>query len=130
MAEVIRDFATRQYRVRIEAVGDDDLDLSWDETGEVARKLQCGLLENFCARVVVVHVRCGVIGEAFLGGCIYEQPADFMDHKAVGRQNRALARRGETGRVGSYFVDMIHEAIAEARDNMQALNRVYVRAAA
>lgn len=126
---IIREFRTDRFRVTVEAEPDHDLDLSWDDTGEVARKLDSGELMNFTVHVTVENNRFGVLGESYLGGCIYTHPDEFQDHKAVGRTNREFAAQGERGRCGSYFTDMIREAIDEARRNIENLGRIYVRAA-
>lgn len=162
--ETIREFKTRNFTVRVDAVEDNDLDLSWDDTGEVASKLDSGDLLAFGVIVKVYHRPTGIeLGEDSLWNCIYESPKAFMDHRECGRQNReTLARDGrfqvyrknrpydsclfpsdklrkvgfatrekaeawakryareefeifETGRCGSYFSDMVREAIRQAR---------------
>ena len=60
------------------------------------------------------------VGTLNPGGSIYADPADFIDHRACGRQNRAYAAQGVPGRCGSCFTDMIGEAISQARRAYQA----------
>ena len=113
---VMREFHTANYTVRISAEEEFDSDLSWDDTGRVRKQLECGDLIEFCAHVEVIHKATGaVLGEDYLGSCIYKSFEDFMDHRACGRQNRKWAKQGKEGRCGSYFAQMIGEAIAEAR---------------
>ena len=57
-----------------------------------------------------------VLGEDYLGNCIYKSFDDFMDHRACGKQNRKWAKQGKSGQCGSYFSQMIGDAIKEARE--------------
>jgi hypothetical protein len=119
---VMREFNTPNYTVRISAEEEFDLDLSFDETGRVAKQLDAGDLIAFVAHVEVIHKPTGmVLGEDYLGNCIYKSFADFMDHRACGRQNRKWKKQGKTGRCGSYFSDMISQTISEAREAYPAL---------
>jgi hypothetical protein len=119
---VMREFTTRNYTVRVSAEEEWDLDLSFDETGRVLKQLERGDLIAFVAHVEVIHKPTGmVIGEDYLGGCIYKNFDDFMDHRACGKQNRKWAKQGKEGRCGSYFAQMIGDAIAEARESYPAL---------
>lgn len=125
---LMREFVTPNYRVRITAETEYDLDLSWDETDRTQKQLESGDLIAFCAHVQVTHRPSGaVLGNDYLGNCIYKSFADFMDHRACGRQNRKWARQGKAGRCGSYFSDMIREAIREARDSYQTLTQGKLR---
>jgi hypothetical protein len=123
---IIRKFKTAHFSVIVDAVEENDLDLSFDETGEIAAKLDNGYLIAFVARArVFFHGE--QIGADYLGNCIYESLADFADHRECGKQNREYAARGEAGRCGSYFADMISEAINEARKNFKAIKAVSLR---
>lgn len=128
MTEVIRAFRMKRFAVVVTAEPEYDTDLSWDETGETARRLDSGDLIAFQVKAAV-YLDGNEIGADYLGGCIYESLADFMDHRECGKQNRMYARAGEAGRCGSYFAQMISEAIGEARKYVKALKPVYVRAA-
>lgn len=113
---VMRQFETANYIVRVSAEEEQDLDLSWDETGRTLKQLERGDLIAFTAHVEVIHKPTGAtLGEDYLGNCIYKSFADFMDHRACGKQNRKWVKQGKEGRCGSYFSDMIHEAIEQAR---------------
>lgn len=115
---VMREFNTENWLVRVSAEPEYHSDLSWDNTGRLRKQLESGSLIEFVAHVEVIHKPTGaVLGEDYLGSCIYKSFADFMDHRACGKQNRKWARQGKEGRCGSYFKDMIGEAIAEARKN-------------
>lgn len=50
----IREFKTKNFKVIVDAVEDFDLDLSWDDTGEVRDKLERGVYISFTARVRVL----------------------------------------------------------------------------
>lgn len=122
---VIREFKTKNFTVRVIAHEDDDLDLSWDDDGSVRKGLESGELIAFQVSALVYY-RGRSVGADYLGGCIYKSIEEFMDHKECGKQNREYAAKGETGRCGSYFSDMVHSAIAEARKELTA-NRPYIR---
>lgn len=90
----MREFKTKNFRVIADAVEEDSLDLSFDDTGEVRRKLENGTFIAFVARVRVFF-RGNKVGTDYLGGCIYESLEKFMDHKECGIENRKrLAREG------------------------------------
>jgi hypothetical protein len=115
---VMREFTTPNYIVRVMAEEEYDSDLSWDDTGRVRKELESGDLIEFCAHVEVIHRPTGAtLGEDYLGSCIYKSFDDFMDHRACGRQNRKWKKQGKDSVCGSYFSQMISEAIAEARKN-------------
>lgn len=125
MSEVIgniRTFETPNFKVSVDAEYDWSIDLSFDDTGEVRKDLESGKLINFQVAVTVTHKDSGMeLGTDYLGGCIYPSLAAFMDHRECGKQNQEYERKGDDGRCGSYFADMIHEAIAEARKNRNKL---------
>lgn len=123
----IREFNTANFRVVVDAVEEQDLDLSFDETGELDTKLRNGYLVAFVARVRVFF-HGDEIGSDYLGGCIYERLEDFEDHRECGKQNREYAAKGEAGRCGSYFAGMISEAINQARQTFKGIKAVNLRA--
>jgi hypothetical protein len=97
-----------------------DLDLSWDETGEIAAGVEDGTYTVFCAKCAV-FVDGEEIAADYLGQCIYADIMDFRDHvgcKATG--------------CGSYFSDMVREAVSLARAELKrrADSPLYVRSAA
>lgn len=124
--ELIREFRTARFVIRVEALPDDDLDLSWDGDGSTAEALNNGELIAFCAHATV-FVDGHEVADDYLGGCIYKSLDDFMDHRAVGAQNRKLAAQGSKARCGSYFRDMIRTVCADARKRVAELASVTVR---
>lgn len=126
---VMREFKTANCRVIVDALPEDDLDLSWDDDGSIRKGLESGRFIAFGARVRV-FVNGQELGTDYLGGCVYKDFADFMDHRACGKQNRKLAKQGKEGSCGSYFHQMISEAITEARKNRAQLCAIPLRNAA
>ena len=108
-------FKTKNFRVTMFTEPDDDLDLSWDEDGSTARGLESGEFEAFCVKCVV-YCQGHEVGSDTLCGCIYRSFAEFMDH-------RGCRPKG----YGSYFTDMIREAIREARKHLAELQSVRMR---
>ena len=112
-------FHTKNYSVIFDVAPDYDVDLSFDETGETAEKLNDGTYSAFIARVRVLHRPTGAeLGVDYLGSCIYESPKDFIDHR--GRN---------AGGYGSYFSDMVHGAISEARVSAAQFREIKLKAA-
>lgn len=109
---VIREFRTKHFRVIVDAIPEDSPDLSWDETGETAQKIDNGTYVLFCARVRVMHDELGELGSDYLGNCVYETLADFEAPK-------------------SYFQDMVRQACRSAREQILEARRIsmslYVR---
>ena len=113
------------------------LDLSFDEDGSIIEGLQSGEFIIFVARVRVFF-RGNEVGTDYLGNCIYRSFEDFMDHRECGKQNAKYERqekrrglpKGKLGRCGSYFHDMIREAISEARKTIASYKDVRVRTVA
>jgi hypothetical protein len=117
--ETMWTFKTKNFEVRasIEPC-DSSLDLSWDETGETRANLESGLWTAFDTRVEVFF-RGRVIGSDTLGESIYERPADFF------KEHRGMNARGH----GSYFSDMVREAVRHARSVFAEQGQVKLRAA-
>lgn len=112
MNETLWTFETSQYIVKWDIMPDDDCDLSFDETGEVADKVASGFYMCFTSHIYVEHKETGLtLGEAYLGGSIYENPKDFRDHFGINAKG-----------YGSYFPQMVREAIAEARETIRTFN--------
>jgi hypothetical protein len=121
----IREFNTRNFRVIVDAVEEDlPSDLSWDESGEVAEKLDSGEFIRFCARARVIFKPTSTeLGADYLGDCIYRSLEEFADHRQAAKQQRKLRAKGSDALVGSYFADMIAQAIAEARKEFATLKK-------
>ena len=89
----IRTFKTKNFKVVIDAEEEYDLDLSFDDTGEVAEKLDSGEFIAFCAHAYVLGPDGEELADDYLGNCIYESIEAFMDHKECGVQNREYERK-------------------------------------
>jgi hypothetical protein len=121
--------STTNFTVTLAYEWDDDMDLSWDDTGEAREKIESGEWGHYMFAVTVSENATGAeLGMDCLGGSIYADPREFIDHRACGRQNREYTSRGETGRCGSYFTGMVAEAIDQAR-KAYASPRAHLRAA-
>lgn len=171
----IWEFNTDRFSVQFHALPEYDLDLSWDETGEVADKIEHGIYAVFCA-AIFIELDDQRIAESYLGQCIYENPEDFIDHRGLSetatkeRAHREIQKaknefarrslylrgklnRGEisrryyersiqpardalrqaakdyqhckqyAGKCGSYFSDMVQEAIKEAREYVNTMQK-------
>jgi len=129
----IREFKTKNFTVIVDAIEEYDMDLSWDESGETLQKLQSGEYIGFCARVRVIHNILGEMGCDYLGGCVYSALKDFEDHRQCGKENRIrreaqpISQKGVSAMCGSYFADMIKEAIDDARRNIEIAQHIKIR---
>jgi hypothetical protein len=122
--ETVWSFETRNFRVAYTIAPEHDLDLSWDDDGSVRAALETCKYVAFSARVCVVHKPTGVIvGEDYLGNCIYGAPKAFIDHRGL----RFRERFGVS--CGSYFSDMVREAISNARKQATSLRAIKLRPA-
>ena len=118
---LLREFKTAHFRVIADWTEDYDADLSYDESGETLRNVQSGKWVCMLVRVRVLHDTLGDLGVDYLGGCVYEKPEAFMDHKECGAETRRLRASGSNAICGSYFTDMISEAIGNARKEVLRL---------
>lgn len=110
----------------------DSLDLSWDETGEVAENLNEGVWGAFDSKVAV-YLDGNEIAADYPSESIYADPADFRsNHRDPDPMNRNCSimreRRGESGVIGHYFPDMVRTAVAEARQHIAELDLPRMRA--
>lgn len=87
----IREWKTENFHVIVDAVEEDDLDLSWDENGETLKGLQNGSLVAFCARARVLF-RGLELASDYLGNCVYKSLEDFEDHRECAAYTRKLNR--------------------------------------
>ena len=125
----IRTFKTAHFTVRVSAEFDPDPDFEFEGGEEAQEKVESGEWTVFTACVRVIHDGLGKIGEDYLGGCIYSDIAKFEDHRECAAETRKLRAEGSQAMVGSYFADMIAEAIREARETLRAAKGIYVRGA-
>lgn len=102
-------FETARFAVSLDWQYEESPDLSWDDEGDTIAKLESGELGNFTFRVCVT---CDgrEVGSDYLGNSIYADPADFRDHLGLAAKSRA-----DGCNYGSYFTDMVSQAISEAR---------------
>lgn len=109
--QTMRKFTIGRFTIRAEIEPETDLDLSWDDDGEVSTKLESGEYEAFCTKVSV-HLNGVEIAADYLGESIYANPADFFtEHYGI-----------NATQYGAYFPGMAREAIAEARQWMRDAN--------
>lgn len=110
--QTIWQFKTKNFIVRMTCdYQEESEDLSFDETGETQEKVASGEWSVYVFHAEVVERATGnTIGEDYLGGSIYADPKDFRDHVGL-----AIKSREDGRNYGSYFTDMIREAISEAR---------------
>ena len=118
-------FNTNRFSIVCTAEDEWDVDLSWDETGETAEKIESGEWTVFCAKVEVLFDGVEIASD-YLGQCIYADPSDFVTgHRDADPMNRncSIMRKARGGNVCicHYFPDMVSTAIKEAR---QALSNV------
>lgn len=130
-------FETKNFSVEFSAEEERDLDLSFDDDGSIAEGLDSGKYVAFCAMVRVIYKPTGaVVGGDSLGGCIYESVEEFItSHRDSDPMNRncsimrAKHPAGPKVSICHYFPDMIAEAVANARKNVNDLCSVHLRAA-
>jgi len=120
--ETMWEFSLGRFAVRAGIEPANDLDLSWDDTGEVHANLESGLWQAFVAKVGV-YLNGAEIGADYLGGCIYENPSDFfIEHRNPDPMARNCSEmreaRGDVV-IAHYFPCMVRNAIAEARKWMR-----------
>ena len=88
----------------------DNLNLSFDDSGEVREKLESGEWEAFDTKVTV-YLNGAEIGSDWLCESIYADPADFFrEHVGLAIKSRADGRN-----YGAYVPGMVKVAISEAR---------------
>lgn len=83
-----------QWDIELIAFPEEFPDLSWDEDGSIAERLENGDLILFCA-AVRIHYKGVLIGSSYLGNCIYPTYRDFLS--------------------SNYPLEMTREAVAQAR---------------
>lgn len=81
-----------------------------ERAAEWKKDIRAGKLKCFQSEIRVVCNATGIaLGEAYLGNSLYENPAEFRDHFGM-----------SAGGFGSYFAQMVKEAIDEARKRFPA----------
>lgn len=126
MGERMWTFKTENFEVFLDAEPELDADLSWADE-ETLEKIESGYLQNICWHAGVINSETGnEIGTSYLGNSVYENPRDFVrEHLGIKDHNRKLsAELGREVLIGSYFTEMVREAIAEARKSLAAGERL------
>lgn len=109
MPKVMWSFKTKHFTVQwlIERDVLNTSHMDPDLAKECRAGVRSGKLKCFASEIRVVHTASKIaLGASYLGNSIYENPAAFRDHFGMTRNGH-----------GSYFSDMVREAIAEARKN-------------
>lgn len=83
MSYEIWKFKTDRFTVRMTAEVEHDLDLSFDDSGEVRAKIDNGEYQVFCAKCSV-ELDGVEIASDYLGQCIYSDVDQFRDHIGIG----------------------------------------------
>lgn len=112
-------FKTKNFCVALHCETEAFPDLSFDETGETQEKIASGAWECVCF-VVTVRWNGRYLADTTLGNSIYADVRDFRKEHI-----------GAKGRYGSYFRDMVREAVSDARSELQRIKSTipHVRAA-
>ena len=113
MAKRMWSFKTKNFTVIWEIESDvlDTQHMDAELAAECRRNVRSGKWKCFTSTIRVMDNATKVdIGEAYLGGSIYEKPAEFRDHFGMNRKGH-----------GSYFSQMVREAVAEARKRFPEL---------
>lgn len=135
--QTLRTFKTRNFTLVVKAVEDCDLDLSYDESGQDRQGLESGALVAFGV-IVTLYCRGNEVGSDSLWNCIYKSYDDFLDHYGTrprtrqfqAKENRKARREKREPHIvccGSYFSDMVHGAVAEARKTMADFANIRLR---
>lgn len=112
MAKKMWQFKTRNLTVQwlIEKQPFDGYGLDPEVAAEWRKNIRSGEWKCFQSNIQVVCNHTGIVlGEAILSNSIYGNPADFRDHFGTSAKN-----------YGSYFKQMVQEAVAEARERFPA----------
>lgn len=112
MSEKMWEFSTKNFHVIATVEPDENVDVSFDDTNTTRDNLESGKWTAF-ATWVRVYYRGAEVGSDCLGGSIYEHPRDFFSE-----------HRGSRGQWGSYFPDMVRQAIKEARKTLANTPRI------
>jgi hypothetical protein len=131
MRTIMWSFQTKNLRVTASVETSAYVDVSFDESGETAAKIDSGEWTVFDT-TVVVYYRGTKIGDDSLCQSIYANPAEFFrDHRDPDWTNRNCSRmraaKGDNVVIGHYFPDMVRIVLREARDNLFQLQAVRLR---
>jgi len=111
--EELWSFRSGDFRVTLECAPEPYPDSSWwDE--ETRDKIERDVWGVYVFKVAV-YWRGQKLAADHLGDSVYADPREFRDHREAAKQTRELRAKGNPAIVGSYFSDMVHQAISEAR---------------
>lgn len=132
MTENIWSFKTKNFTVCLDALPEDDLDLSWDGSGDARRGLDTGGYVAFCARAQAFDPEGRLLAADYLGNCIYESLEEFgsahRDPDPLNRNSSIMrAKRGQHTAIGHYFPDMVRIVCRGARAALRAHAALYLR---
>ncbi len=111
-------FRTKQFTVLF-SVAPEDMDPADSfEFPEDIEAVRNGDVDWFVARVQVLR-NGHEIGSDYLGGCAYESPQQFaQEHIKGAAYAREMRAKGFI--CGSYFPDMVRQAVADARRTLNS----------
>lgn len=113
MRKCLWSFKTKHFTISW-TIEDDALDtagMAKSLARKCRSKVDSGEWTCFLSEITVTHTKTGaVLGEAYLGNSIYEDPTEFRDHFGMNKKG-----------YGSYFSQMVRDAVAEARKNFPTL---------
>lgn len=122
---LLRRFTTANFTVVLSWAWDDETnpiaDMDPDDAAETLTKLESGEWGNYVFHVTVTGPEGIELARESLWGSIYADPAEFINHRTVGRAKRAGTP------CGSYFSDMIGNACLEARRTVHAFRALDLR---
>ena len=102
-------FATKNFTVLMTCFYDNDYVVDFEDP-ELEEQFDNGDLAAYVFHAQVKDKSGNTLGESYLGGSVYNDPANFRDHVGINIKSRKDGRS-----YGSYFTQMISEAIEEAR---------------
>jgi hypothetical protein len=117
-------FETATFLVEAFISPDQDLDLSFDDSGETAEKLESGEYQAFATDVTVTHKPTGIVlATESLCGSVYSDPREFFtDHRNSPAEHRnTLANKARGVCICHYFPGMVTEATKAARAALASL---------
>jgi len=104
----------------------ENLELVWEIEPDLDPFPEFAAKNVFTSHIYVKDRRSGeVLGESYLGECVYDDPEEFRDHIGV----KKLSRKDGI-EYGSYFSDMVREVCRAARQKLIEISQrppVYVR---
>lgn len=113
MRDAIWKFKTKRFEVILDCSPEEEPDYSWDDSGVTQQMCESGLWACVCFRARVLLDGKEISAE-YLGNSIYENVSDFRKEHI-----------GGSG--GSYFKDMVRDAIEAARTHVKRQQDLCIR---